>query len=37
LINDAESDYEDLRPNYQARLTVVIDKYKTELKRLREK
>ena len=37
LINDAESDYEDLRPNYQARLTIVIDKYKAELKRLRNR
>lgn len=36
LIHDAESDYEDLRPNYQARLTVVIDKYKAELAKLRE-
>lgn len=34
LIADAESDYEDLRPNYQARLSVVIDKYKGELDRL---
>lgn len=37
LISDAESDYEELRPNYQARLTVVIDKYKAELQRLRER
>lgn len=36
LILDAESDYEQLRPNYQARLSAVIDKYKDELKKLRE-
>lgn len=34
LIADAESDYEDLRPNYQVRLTTVIEKYKTELDKL---
>lgn len=36
LISDAESDIEDLRPNYQVRLTVIIDKYKEELARLKE-
>lgn len=37
LIEDAESDYEDLRPNYQARLSVIIDKYKVELEKLKER
>jgi len=37
LLSDAESDYEGLRDNYQARLMPIITKYKSELTRLRAK
>lgn len=35
LIADAESDIEELRPNYQARLMVTIDKYRNELEKMK--
>lgn len=37
LIDDAESDMEELRPNYQARLQVIIEKFRLELDRLKAK
>ena len=37
LLSDAVSDWEELRPNYQRRLSVIIDKYRAELARLKER
>lgn len=37
LISDAESDWEALRPSYQKRLDIVLEKYRVELAKLKDK